>query len=59
LTPVIADWNLIALIISRVILGMAQSVDFPAGYLLLTKWFPERELGTALGLFTAGSNIGN
>ena len=58
LTPIISRWSVAALVASRVILGAVQSVDFPAGYLLLTKWFPQQELATALGIFTAGTNLG-
>ena len=58
LTPIIAYWGSGYLIGSRVILGMMQSVAFPSFYVLIVKWFPDQERSTALGLFTAGVNLG-
>jgi ACS family hexuronate transporter-like MFS transporter len=45
-------------IAARVLLGVGEAGNFPAGIKAITDWFPQRERAFATGLFNAGSNIG-
>jgi ACS family hexuronate transporter-like MFS transporter len=45
-------------IAARVLLGIGEAGNFPAGIKAITEWFPQRERAFATGLFNAGSNIG-
>ena len=42
----------------RFLLGLAESVNFPAGVKVCAEWFPPTELATAVGVFQSGSAIG-
>ena len=42
----------------RFLLGMAESVNFPAGVKVCAEWFPPKERATAVGMFQSGSAIG-
>ncbi|CAN5189486.1 MFS transporter [soil metagenome] len=42
----------------RVLLGVGEGGNFPAGIKAVTEWFPKRERALATGVFNAGSNIG-
>ncbi|NIJ35116.1 MFS transporter [Sphingomonas oligoaromativorans] len=43
---------------ARVVLGLGESGNFPAGVKAVTEWFPARERALATGLFNAGANVG-
>jgi D-galactonate transporter len=45
-------------IIIRVILGMGESVMFPAAIKATNAWFPKNEKGTATSIFIAGTQVG-
>lgn len=47
--------GLVSLIVARVVLGIGQSVAFPATTRAIANWFPDHQRGTA----TACSNTGN
>src|SRR5258708_22319105 len=40
------------------VLGIGDSVNFPAALKAVADWFPKRERTLAIGIFNAGSNIG-
>jgi ACS family hexuronate transporter-like MFS transporter len=42
----------------RMLLGISESANFPAGIKTIAIWFPRRERGTATGFMNAGSNVG-
>ena len=42
----------------RVVLGIGEAGNFPAGIKAVTEWFPKKERALATGIFNAGSNIG-
>jgi ACS family hexuronate transporter-like MFS transporter len=43
---------------ARVVLGLGESGNFPAGIKAVSEWFPARERAFATGVFNAGANIG-
>ncbi|MEO5772660.1 MAG: MFS transporter [Sphingomicrobium sp.] len=42
----------------RLMLGVGESGNFPAGIKAVTEWFPKKERAFATGLFNAGANVG-
>ncbi|HYU77396.1 MAG TPA: MFS transporter, partial [Vicinamibacterales bacterium] len=44
--------------IFRFLLGLAESVNFPAGTKVCAEWFPPNERATAVGIFQSGSAVG-
>lgn len=42
----------------RVLLGIGEGGNFPAGIKAVTEWFPKKERALATGIFNAGANIG-
>jgi CO/xanthine dehydrogenase Mo-binding subunit len=42
----------------RFLLGLAESVNYPAGVKVAAEWFPPKELATAVGIFQSGSSVG-
>jgi ACS family hexuronate transporter-like MFS transporter len=42
----------------RFLLGLAESVNYPAGTKVCAEWFPPNERATAIGIFQSGSAIG-
>jgi ACS family hexuronate transporter-like MFS transporter len=42
----------------RFLLGLAESVNYPAGVKVCAEWFPPEERATAVGFFQSGSAIG-
>jgi ACS family glucarate transporter-like MFS transporter len=51
-------WSLTALIAVRFILGVGESVIFPASNRLVSSWVPRQERGLANGIIFAGVGIG-
>lgn len=47
-----------ALMAARLGLGAGEAALIPAGYALISRIFPKRRLGLAIGVFGAGSSIG-
>ncbi len=43
---------------ARVVLGLGESGNFPAGIKAVSEWFPAKERAFATGVFNAGANIG-
>ena len=43
LTPLIAKWNIWALFVSRILIGIAEAVTYPSLPPLVQKWVPESE----------------
>jgi ACS family D-galactonate transporter-like MFS transporter len=52
------DGTLSALILMRLLIGVAESVAVPATYRYLANNFDETEKGTALGIFSIGGKMG-
>ena len=44
--------------VMRFLLGLAESVNYPAGVKVCAEWFPPKERATAVGIFQSGSAIG-
>lgn len=42
----------------RMVLGVFESANFPAGIRAVTEWFPVRERALAVGVFNAGASVG-
>jgi ACS family hexuronate transporter-like MFS transporter len=42
----------------RFLLGLSESVNYPAGVKVCAEWFPAKERATAVGIFQSGSAIG-
>jgi ACS family hexuronate transporter-like MFS transporter len=42
----------------RIVLGLGEAGNFPAGLKAVAEWFPKRERALATGLFNAGANVG-
>jgi ACS family hexuronate transporter-like MFS transporter len=42
----------------RILLGLGEAGNFPAGIKAVTEWFPKKERAFAVGLFNAGANVG-
>ncbi len=42
----------------RILLGIGEGGNFPAGIKAVTEWFPKKERALATGIFNAGANIG-
>jgi ACS family glucarate transporter-like MFS transporter len=51
-------WSLAALIAMRFVLGVGESVIFPASNRLVANWIPTRERGVANGIIFAGVGVG-
>jgi ACS family hexuronate transporter-like MFS transporter len=45
-------------VVVRLLLGLGESGNFPAGLKAIAEWFPKRERALATGILTAGSNVG-
>jgi MFS transporter, ACS family, hexuronate transporter len=45
-------------IAARLVLGLGEAGNFPAGLKAIAEWFPQRERALATGILTAGSNVG-
>lgn len=58
LTPVIAKWNIWALFVSRILIGIAEAVTFPSLPPLLQKWVPESEKSKFISFTYTGGNLG-
>ncbi|HZS08248.1 MAG TPA: MFS transporter [Blastocatellia bacterium] len=43
----------------RLLLGAAEPANFPAGVRAVSEWFPMRERALAVGIFNAGTALGN
>ncbi len=50
--------SLTALVFVRVLLGVGQSVAFPASARAVANWFPDRERGTVTATYLAGVRVG-
>lgn len=44
--------------IARVLLGIGEAGNFPAGMKAISEWFPKKERGTATGIFNSGTAVG-
>ena len=45
-------------IAARLVLGLGESGNYPAGLKAIAEWFPQRERALAAGILTAGANVG-
>ncbi|XP_077238799.1 phosphate transporter 4;3 isoform X2 [Tasmannia lanceolata] len=59
LTPWAAETSLLALLVMRVLLGIAEGVALPSMNNMIPRWFPRTERSRAVGLAMAGFNLGN
>ncbi len=58
MVPTGMPWSLTALLIVRFLLGVGESVIFPASNRLVANWMPSSERGLANGIIFAGVGIG-
>ncbi|KAJ6222360.1 hypothetical protein RDWZM_000905 [Blomia tropicalis] len=58
ITPLVARWDVNALILVRVCIGLCQGILTPAIYSLLAKWIPRNERALVLALIQVGGNMG-
>ncbi|XP_025017587.1 uncharacterized transporter slc-17.2 isoform X2 [Tetranychus urticae] len=59
ITPIAAKMGMYYLIGVRMVLGLIHGTTFPTMYILIAKWFLPGEVGLALGLMAAGSDVGS
>ncbi len=45
-------------ILARILLGLGEAGNFPAGMKAIAEWFPVGERGKATGLFNSGTSVG-
>lgn len=50
--------SVLGFIVSRLVLGMGESANFPAAIKATAEYFPKKERALATGIFNSGSNIG-
>ena len=50
--------GIVALVISRLLLGMGEGGGFPAATRAIAEWFPARQRAAAMGLVNAGTAVG-
>ncbi|MBT8079537.1 MAG: ACS family MFS transporter [Gammaproteobacteria bacterium] len=58
ITPLAAYASFPLLIAARIALGLGEAATFPAGYGILSKWFPPVERSRAIALLMSGIPIG-
>ncbi|KAI8439222.1 hypothetical protein MSG28_013063 [Choristoneura fumiferana] len=58
LTPVMASWHYVAVVIMRIGEGIGGGVTFPAMHVLLSKWAPPAERSVMAALVYAGTSLG-
>jgi ACS family glucarate transporter-like MFS transporter len=51
-------WNFPSLVALRALFGMGEAGAWPTVARALSRWFPERERGTAQGIFFMGAHLG-
>src|SRR3546814_17409032 len=47
-----------AMLLARIPLAVGEAGTFPAAIAATNEWFPKKERAFAIGIFTAGSNVG-
>lgn len=57
-TPPSAALGLRVLLACRILMGFSEGVAFPSVYHFLSGWVPKTERGIAIGLLSAGTNVG-
>ena len=50
--------SVLAFILARVILGIAESAAYPGAVKSIAEWFPKRERALGVGFLNAGANVG-
>jgi ACS family hexuronate transporter-like MFS transporter len=45
-------------ILARILLGLGEAGNFPAGIKAIAEWFPVKERGQATGFFNSGTSVG-
>lgn len=50
--------SVLAFIIARVVLGVAESAAYPGAVKSVAEWFPRRERALGVGILNAGANVG-
>ncbi|XP_047965088.1 probable anion transporter 4, chloroplastic isoform X1 [Salvia hispanica] len=59
LTPWAAESSLLALLATRMLLGIAEGVALPCMNNMIARWFPQTERSRAVGLAMAGFQLGS
>jgi MFS transporter, ACS family, hexuronate transporter len=50
--------TVLAFILARIALGLAESAAYPGAVKAVAEWFPQRERALAVGFLNAGANVG-
>ena len=50
--------SVLAFMLARVVLGLAESAAYPGAVKAVAEWFPQRERALAVGFLNAGANVG-
>ena len=50
--------SVLAFILARVVLGVAESAAYPGAVKSVAEWFPRRERALGVGILNAGANVG-
>ncbi|XP_063223221.1 sialin-like [Bacillus rossius redtenbacheri] len=59
LTPVLANWNVYALIVSRILHGLVMGCGMPASGELESSWFPPEERQSLSGIIMSAIHVGS
>ncbi|KAL6998394.1 putative anion transporter 3, chloroplastic [Sarracenia purpurea var. burkii] len=59
LTPWAANHSTAGLLAARAFFGLAEGVALPSMNIILSRWFPNHERATAVGISMAGFHLGN
>jgi ACS family hexuronate transporter-like MFS transporter len=50
--------SVLAFILARIVLGLAESAAYPGAVKSVAEWFPRRERALGVGILNAGANVG-
>uniref|UniRef100_A0A914DRM3 Major facilitator superfamily (MFS) profile domain-containing protein n=1 Tax=Acrobeloides nanus TaxID=290746 RepID=A0A914DRM3_9BILA len=59
LGPTLAEFDFYALIVARVIMGIAEGCIQPSVAAMIPRWFPQNERSTVAAIYTSGFQLGN
>jgi len=57
-TPIAAYVSLVALILTRICLGLSEGSVYPASYNLISAWMPKEERSRSIGLISSAAAVG-
>ncbi|XP_023217902.1 sialin-like [Centruroides sculpturatus] len=57
-TPLVAHWGIVAMVIVRVLIGLGQGVNSASMYAMFSRWAPPEERSRMLSICTIGQHVG-